>query len=211
MMMSGLLGALAFRPNGESKVATTRATLLLRVKDAGDRSAWDEFYRLYAPLLYRYARARGLGRADAEEVRDQCMQIVSQKIGRFDYDKRKGGFKNWLFRIARGRVIDHLRKRREKSADTSDLRRLVDSETAPDEQWERQWRNEHLRYCVARVRHRVSEQHYRAFCMLLYDEARVEDVCKALGMNRNQIYKAKSRVLEQVREVLAEIDPGTRL
>ncbi len=192
-------------------MATTRATLLLRVKDAKDRTAWSEFHGLYAPLLYRYARSRGLGRADAEEVRDQCMEIVTRKITRFDYDKNKGGFKNWLFRIARGRVIDHLRKRRERAADTAVFRRIVDAEATPDEHWERQWRNEHLRYCVARARRRVSDQHYKAFCMLLYDETPVDEVCRALGMNRNQLYKAKSRVLEQVREILKEIDPETKL
>ena len=50
---------------------TTRTTLLSRLKTRSDAAAWSEFHRIYAPLLYRYARGRGLSRADAEEVRDQ--------------------------------------------------------------------------------------------------------------------------------------------
>ena len=48
----------------------TRKTLLERVRDSSDHEAWTEFYELYAPLIYRYARGRGLPSHDAEEIRD---------------------------------------------------------------------------------------------------------------------------------------------
>lgn len=52
-------------------MTTTRATLLARLKNRSDAEAWSQFQKLYAPLLYRYARGRGLSREDAEDVRDQ--------------------------------------------------------------------------------------------------------------------------------------------
>ena len=72
-------------------MATTRASLLLRLKDPTDAEAWSEFHKLYAPLLYRYARRRGLSRDDAEEIRDQCLEVVTRKMPTFEYDKEKGG------------------------------------------------------------------------------------------------------------------------
>ena len=39
-------------------MTTTRATLLARLKNRSDAEAWTEFHKLYAPLLYRYARSR---------------------------------------------------------------------------------------------------------------------------------------------------------
>ena len=181
---------------------TTRASLLLQIKDRSNAEAWSEFHALYAPLLYRYARGRGLARENAEEVRDQCLEVVSRKIKDFDYDKEKGGFKNWLYRIASGKVIDHLRKRREKRADTQALDGLVDPTPTPDEQWEQTWKNEHLKYCVEQVRQHVSEMNYRAFHMLLFEDCTVDEVRARLGMNANQVYKAKSRVLLRVRKIL---------
>lgn len=191
-------------------MTATRTTLLARVKDRSDAAAWDEFHRLYAPLLYRYARGRGLSREDAEDVRDACLEIVARKIGDFEYDRERGGFKNWLYRIASGKVIDLLRKRREKVADSQDIRGLVDPAPAPDELWDQQWRYEHLKYCVQAVRGSVSERNYQAFSMLLFDEVSVEEVCARLGMNANQVYKAKSRVLRRMREHLSEIDPDAK-
>lgn len=184
---------------------TTRVSLLLRVKDASDGNAWDEFHDLYAPLLYNYARSRGLSSADAEEIRDQCLEVVARKITDFEYDRAKGGFKCWLYRIASYKIIDMLRKSKEKRADTRVLRSLRSPEPSPDELWEKHWRNEHLKFCVQQARASVSEQSYRAFHMLLFDGCAVPDVCEALGLNTNQVYKAKSRVLQRIREVLDQL------
>lgn len=185
--------------------------MLARVRDGADTDAWQQFHALYAPLLYRYARARGLSRADAEEVRDQCLLVVSRKIPDFEYDKRKGGFKNWLYRIASGKVIDWLRKRRECAADTRLMAELRDPGPAPDEVWERHWKNQHLRYCVEQIHGTLSESVYQAFHLLVFEECSVDEVCERLDMNANQVYKAKSRVLKRIREKLAELDggPGT--
>lgn len=184
----------------------TRHTLLARIKNPNDHDAWREFQELYPPMIFRYGRARGLGRSDAEEVRDQAMLIVARKIRSFEYDRRRGGFKNWLYRIASGLVIDLLRKRRVRQADTEVLRLIESGAPAPDSVWERQWRDEHLRYCVAAVRNQVSELNYTVFCMLVFDGCRVEDICQTLNLSANQVYKAKSLVLRRVREKLRELD-----
>jgi DNA-directed RNA polymerase specialized sigma24 family protein len=82
---------------GQTIMTTTRTTLLARVKNRSDAAAWDEFHQLYAPLLYRYARSRGLSREDAADVRDACLEVVARKIADFEYDRAKGGFKSWLY------------------------------------------------------------------------------------------------------------------
>lgn len=52
----------------------------------------------------------------------------------------------------------------------------------------------------------VSERDYRAFRMILDGGCTVSEVCEALDMNSNQVYKAKSRALAKVRELLAKLD-----
>lgn len=185
---------------------TTRTSLLLRVKDRGDAEAWSEFHKLYAPVLYRYARGKGLSRQDAEEVRDQCLEVLVRKIPDFHYDRAKGSFKNWLYRIASGKVIDLQRKRRERIAGTDDIDGLHDPSPTPDELWERHWKQERLKYCVEQVKSSVSELDYKAFRLLLREECPVPEVCARLGINANQVYKAKARVIRRVREKLTELE-----
>jgi RNA polymerase sigma factor (sigma-70 family) len=183
----------------------TRVTLLLRIRDPGDEEAWSEFHGLYAPLLYQYARQRGLADADAEEIRDQCLLIVAQKIGTLEYDRQKGGFKNWLRCIAEGKVVDFFRKRREPLADSRVLQQLPDPRPAPAELWEQQWRYQHVLYCAAQVKAGFSPQTYRAFELLAFDGCSVADVCAQLQMTRNQVYLAKSRVLRRIRARIIEL------
>ncbi len=183
----------------------TRASLLIRIQDEGDLQSWQEFYRLYAPLIYRFVRQKGMSQADAEEIRDECMETVVRKISEFQYDRARGGFKNWLRRIAYNRMIDLRRRRREKHANTKELHAVVTEDPGPDEIWDRQWRKAHLRFCVQQIKNEVSEQNYRAFWLLMFEERSVVEVGAELSMNTNQIYKAKSRVLARIRQKLEEL------
>jgi len=187
-------------------VATTRATLLERVRDARDAAAWEEFFALYAPLLEGYARALGLPPADAEEVRDQCLAAVVQRIGTFHYDRARGSFKGWLHRIARSRVIDALRKPRAERGETAALLALPDEGPEPDEAWEREWRAEHLRFALDEVR-RSRDAEGRELVDLLIDEGLpAREIGARLGLNQNQVYKARARLLADVGRALRRLE-----
>ena len=84
---------------------TTRATLLQRVRDSRDAEAWEEFFALYAPLLQGYARALGLSAPDAEDVRDQCLLVVVQRIGTFHYDRARG-LRRASTTLSRARLVE---------------------------------------------------------------------------------------------------------
>ena len=184
---------------------TTRRTLLARVRDRGDEDAWESFYELYAPLLYQYARRLGLSATDAEEVRDQCLEVVSRRMPEFEYDRKKGCFKGWLHRIVSGRVIDLRRARQHEDPDSHDLHTIPDPEPSPDDEWERRWRHRHLFYCLERLKERVPATSYEVFRRLLLDGATVPEVCADLGLNPNQVYKAKSQMLRRVRASMREL------
>src|SRR5262249_52941712 len=49
-------------------VPPTRASLLVRIRDARDAAAWGEFVDLYAPLVHGFARRQGLQDADAADL-----------------------------------------------------------------------------------------------------------------------------------------------
>ena len=73
----------------------TRSSLLLRIRRADDSVAWLEFDRLYRPLMFRYARARGVAHDDAEDIVQQCMAAITRNISQFAYCREKGGFRAW--------------------------------------------------------------------------------------------------------------------
>jgi RNA polymerase sigma factor (sigma-70 family) len=68
----------------------------VRIRDAADGEAWQQFAALYAPLVYRLARKRGLQDADATDVTQEVFHKVSITIKSLDYDPRRGSFGDWL-------------------------------------------------------------------------------------------------------------------
>jgi len=183
----------------------TRASLLIRIKDPNANEAWSEFHDLYAPLIYRYARRRGLNREDADDIRSECYKSIVQQIGAFDYDKAKGGFKAWLRTIVDRRVVDLFRKKREQQAKSGELQQIEAVHTSAEEVWDTEWKSQHLKHCVEQLRGEVSRTTFAAFSMVVIEGRPVVEVCDELGMNSNQVYKAKARMLRRVREKMAEI------
>lgn len=181
----------------------TRATLLLRLKDRSDQTAWNTFDRLYRPMLVDYSLSRGLDPADAEDVAQQCVTAVMEQIASYEH---RASFKKWLRGIAEHKILDQFRKRRrELQAGSGVLDNRADSGTGVDEVWERQWSLAHLRYCAEVVRGEVAAGTFDAFEAYALEGKPVNEVAAVLGMTPNQIYVAKHRVLGRIRELMREL------
>jgi len=177
----------------------TRQSLLIRLRDSGDESAWREFYALYSPLLYDYARARGLKHEDAEDVRSECLAAIVRQMPKFVYDRASGSFRSWLRTLAVRRVIDRLRKAVEVTAGSAVLAVADWNADAPDEVWDREWRHQHLRFCMDEAQAQVSAQTWQVFELLVDQQTSVKDICRQLNLTANQVYKCRSRVVELIR------------
>lgn len=178
----------------------TRSSLLSRVRDFGDAAAWGEFDQLYRPLLTGYARRRGLGQAAAEEVAQQCLAAIVDRIRDF---RRQRSFRRWLRGLVTHKVADHLRGETRQRHVPWSGRDLPDGLDA-DEIWERTWNASHVRYFVSGLRDEFADHTLQAFSLYVLDELPIEEITRRLGMSRNQIYVAKSRVIRRLRERFAE-------
>jgi len=83
--------------------------LVIRAK-AGDESAFTQIYERYAPAIYRYIYFR-LGEPElAEDLQAEVFLRMLEGIHR--YEDRGWPISAWLYRIARDRTIDTMRRRR---------------------------------------------------------------------------------------------------
>ena len=62
----------------------TRASLLIRVRDPADQTAWHEFVEIYRPIILRLARQKGMQDADADDVAQQVLVAVAQAVEQRD-------------------------------------------------------------------------------------------------------------------------------
>src|SRR5579859_6893496 len=131
----------------------TRASLLVRIRDDQDQAAWREFVALYGPVVYRYARKRGLQDADAADLVQDVFRSVAGAIGRWDYDPARGKFRGWLFTITRNKIFSFLeaRKRRAIGSGDSGANERLEQEPDPSDNHSDVWDREYERQLFARA------------------------------------------------------------
>lgn len=183
----------------------TRASLLVQLRDGGNHGAWQEFMKLYGPIVYGFARKRGLQDADAADLMQEVMRSVSAAIGRLDYDRSQGTFRGWLFTITRNRVFNFLSARRlrpQASGDTS-TNQLLDSHPVENDGadiWEVEYQRRLAAIAMERVKKEFQESTWQAFWKTAVEGSSAADVSKQIGMSTGAIYVAKSRVLARLKE-----------
>ena len=186
----------------------TRASLLVQVRDGANAGAWREFVGLYGPVVYGFARNRGLQDADAADLMQDVMRSVSSTIGRLDYDPKRGTFRGWLFTITRNKVFNFLSSRRVRpqgSGGTTANRRLEEATEADDgtDEWELEYQRRLAALAMERVQDEFQESTWRAFWLTAVEGMPVAEVAKRVGLSAGAIYVAKSRVLARLK---AEVD-----
>ena len=130
---------------------STRATLLLRLRDRTDSLSWHEFHDRYGELLYRYARRRGASAIDAEDIVQEVEVALLSALDGFEYDARKGRFRSYL-RVAVVRAMARRSAKDQREAPVFDPHTFdylsAAQEAEQDERWEREWRLHRLRWAL---------------------------------------------------------------
>ncbi|MEM6851482.1 MAG: sigma-70 family RNA polymerase sigma factor [Pseudomonadota bacterium] len=123
------------------------ADLLAAIAEREDRDAFARIFNYYAPRVKGYLLRLGAGDAQAEEIVQDVMLTVWRKAATFD--RTQASVSTWLFRIARNRRIDLIR--RQAKGDIDPMEPLLQpSETPqPDEQISALEREERVRAAVA--------------------------------------------------------------
>ncbi len=86
------------------------AALVARINETRDRKAFARLFDYFAPRLQSYLVRQGADAALAEEITQDTMVILWRKSALFD--PAKSSLTTWLYRIARNRRIDLLRRDR---------------------------------------------------------------------------------------------------
>ena len=196
----------------------------LQERDAGE---WDRAVREYWPRVFRYVGKYIPDRDACEDLTQSAFRGAVEGIGRFD---RKYNFEQYLFGIAKNRVIDFMRRKRplpwspmtdpdgssvfggleaKKKDDATPSRLVIERETTDRR---RTALPEALR---SFVREEWEAGQFRRLAVveaLFVGGARNKDVWKRFGL-KDEVAAAgiKFRAIRRIRELLRTRDPGRSL
>jgi RNA polymerase sigma-70 factor (ECF subfamily) len=175
--------------------------MLARVR-AGDQDAWGELYRQYAAALFRFCRTK----EDAEDATTEIFMKVKQKLGTYDSSRP---FTAWLYKVASNHCWDMLRRRRiRQDLETGDLETLPLEHPDPNqlEQLQIDHTSKEVRAALAKLPDRAR----MALVLRYFSDMSYDEIADTLGVRRAFVGVLLLRARHQLRDVLAEMMPGTR-
>ena len=119
----------------EQDQSKTGSTLLWLLQDPKDQEAWARFVVRYGPKVHDWCRRWGLQESDAQDVTQEVLLKLCNKIGGFAYDPAKGSFRGWLKTLAHHAWRDSLdsRQRRGLAAGGSEIQEQLLTVAAHDD------------------------------------------------------------------------------
>jgi RNA polymerase sigma factor (sigma-70 family) len=185
----------------------TRASLLVRIRDGRDQEAWRQFVQLYAPVVYGFARKRGLQDADAADVMQDVLRSVAGAATRLNYDPARGSFRGWLYTVARNKIFNFLEAGRHKlgrgsgdSGARAQLEALAGPEWGLAESWDEEYERNLAALALERVRGEVQAATWQAFWQTAVEGRSAREAGATLDMTAGAVYVARSRVLARLKE-----------
>ncbi len=187
----------------------TQDSLIAQLHDADNSDAWESFARIYRPVVYRLARARGLQHADADDLSQQVMLSVARAIPQWQREPQ-ARFRHWLARIVRNAIVNSLtRGPHDRSAGGTDFLSVMHNvpadETEIDAQVEIEYQRQVYRRAAELVRDEVQEDSWRAFVLTVVDGEATDVVAEQLGKSVGAIHAVRSRVMRRLQNTVREL------
>src|SRR4051794_28726016 len=108
-------------------IPTTRVSLLTQLREnPAEQKGWDQFVERYGRHIYRWCRQWKLQDADAEDVTQNILVKLTQKIQGFTYDPSRS-FRGWLKTVAHHawRDFEDSRRRARPASGDSQVQELI--------------------------------------------------------------------------------------
>ena len=192
---------------GAAEPASISSTLLDQIR-ARRPEAWQRLVDLYGPVVYRWCRQLGVGRADAADVVQEVFAAVAVAAGRFHRETPEQSFGAWLRTVTRSKVCDHFRRRGTLEAEggTDAQQRLLNLPESADESRSLSaplaTDTRFVRRALDVVRAEFEPRTWEAFWRIAVDGQSPGETAAAMQLSLSAVYQAKSRVLRRLRREL---------
>lgn len=184
-----------------SRSYITPVSLLFRLRNPEECSAWGRFVELYTPLLFHWARQLGCQESDAADLVQDVFVILWQKMPEFEYDSSRS-FHAWLKTIFLNRFRSLGRRKVPISMQSGSGLSDGNSEIELDDTEDLQFL---MRRAFVIIESEFSELHRNVFQMYVFDQLAPDKVAQATGISVGTVYSIKSKILSRLKLELKQI------
>ncbi|HZN40838.1 MAG TPA: sigma-70 family RNA polymerase sigma factor [Planctomycetota bacterium] len=198
----------------DSTTQSTSRSLLARAQ-ANDAEAWDRLVDLYAPSVLRWCSGHGLVQHDVADVFQEVFHAAARHLAAFRKERPQDTFRGWLRTITANKIRDHFRRQKRDApgvGGSEPQAALAQAQAPPPPDHDEEEAvaagvgSELLQRALDQVRGTLREKTWLAFRETVLAGRAAVDVAAELGMTPGAVRVAKCRVLQRLREELADLE-----
>ncbi len=199
---------------------TTKKTMLQRMQNC-DEISWEEFYRIYWPLVLDIGRKLGMTQDSCADLMQEIMIDLFNGEPLLRYDPAKGKFRTYFGVLVRHKAAEMLRKSARFSSVSAPDTGLIspssnrfptsligddhDENNPFQKLFDEEYRKCLLSAAMNELRNTVEPKTYAIFEMVVIQERPQKEVARCLGINRATIDVYCSRCRKTLRKIVSEI------
>lgn len=183
----------------------TSPTILDWLRDPTNVRGWEAFATNYRAPIKRWCLKYGLREPDAEDLTQDLMMDITDKIE--SYDRTKGKFRQWLKAVTHHACVDVFRqqKREPRFQEFVDANfDRVESELEPE--LDDHARTEVLRVAMQDVKLNVKPNDWQIFYETVFEQRPAAEIAEAHGKTLAAVHQIKYRVQRKIKEKSLELD-----
>lgn len=188
--------------NNDKSIASS---LLFRAQK-NDDEAWHRIHRLFGPLIKEWVKKSGVKEVDADDIAQQVLTNIYQKIDRFERVNESDTFTGWVWTMTKFRVLDYFKSQKDipNASGGSIAQKMFDQ--VPEHQLESDVFDENTaalkltRSVLVIIQSEFETSTWDAFWRATVEREKPADIAQSMGMTLHAVYKAKSRVAKRIRE-----------
>lgn len=188
----------------------TSITFIGKLKDEKE-DMWSLFYDNYASMIINFARKRGCSKELSEDVLQETAMALFRYMPDFEYDREKGKFRSFLFKITESKIIDAFRRSGKlallKNSEIFDGRAVNSEEefASSTHLWDQAWEEELLSKAVGIVRQKVQSKTFNCFEKVFLKGLTAKEVADEYRIDTNLVYQHKHKVFKMVVDVAKKL------
>ena len=199
---------------------TTRKSLLKRMQKC-DEISWEEFYRIYWPLVDAVGRKIGLSPDQNKDLMQEIMLDLFKKELLLRYDASRGKFRTFFGVLIRHKASEMLHNSTRLSvvanvggsesgdvpaSSAAHLSEIIEDGNDPFQKiFNEEYRNFLLSVAMNELRNSVEPKTYAIFEMVVLQGRPAKEVARHLGISRAVIDVYCSRCRKTLRRIVSEI------
>jgi RNA polymerase sigma factor (sigma-70 family) len=169
---------------------------------------WQDFYRLYAPVVRSALRPYVAQPADSDDVSQEIWLTIARKLPDVQWLGNPSRFRAWVGRVVQHKAVDMIRRQRCRpgrvlsALDTANQGVLAGraEEVQPAE---RHWRRELVQVVLAKLRPKVSETNFHILRLHYWEGLTVPEIAGRVRLGPGQVWCRLHRLLGKLRRAFA--------